>query len=159
VWQRIAAAGTRAHPAYGHGMTRSIHRTNGRHALTALDHPDARRRGWPDAEFCDLCDLVLTGPARLRPSCDHCADPGCTASLEDGQGFDGYCGECADRRDPPLRLTRSPPAGRSLRIVQVAPAPAQPPGRRRARPPAGPRSAHTAPRHTPKTVAYSPPVL
>lgn len=70
--------------------------------LTALDHPEApaaRRRAWPDAEFCDLCDLVLIGRARLCPVCDHCASAGCVASLEDGQGFDGYCGTCADGRD------------------------------------------------------------
>lgn len=67
-------------------------------------HPDRgvpadRTPGWPDEESCDLCDLVLIGPARLCPQCDHCATPGCTASLEDGEGFDGYCGSCADRRD------------------------------------------------------------
>lgn len=70
--------------------------------LTDLAHPDApaaRHRAWPDAEFCDLCDLVLTGPARLCPQCDHCASQGCIASLDDGQGSDGYCGDCADRRD------------------------------------------------------------
>jgi hypothetical protein len=70
--------------------------------LTDLDHPEApaaRHRAWPDAEFCDLCDLVLIGPARLCPTCDHCASDGCTSSLDDGEGFDGFCGHCADRRD------------------------------------------------------------
>ena len=33
--------------------------------------PAARCRGWPDAEFCDLCDLVLGGADRLCPICDY----------------------------------------------------------------------------------------
>ncbi len=70
--------------------------------MTDHDHPHApadRPHAGPDAESCDLCDLVLTGPARLCPQCDHCAAEGCTAGLDDGEGFDGYCGNCADRRD------------------------------------------------------------
>ena len=70
--------------------------------LTELDHPAApaaRHRAWPAAEFCDLCDLVLIGRSRLCPACDHCDTDGCTESLDDGAGFDGYCGDCADRRD------------------------------------------------------------
>ena len=70
--------------------------------LIDLDHPDAPaacHRAWPDAEFCDLCDLPLSGPNRLCPRCDHCATHGCTTPLDDGEGFDGYCGSCADRRD------------------------------------------------------------
>lgn len=70
--------------------------------LIDLDHPEAPaacHRAWPDAEFCDVCDLPLRGPNRLCPHCDHCATEGCTNPLDDGEGFDGYCGDCADRRD------------------------------------------------------------
>lgn len=70
--------------------------------LIDLDHPDAPaacHRAWPDAEFCDLCDLPLRGHNRLCPRCDHCATHGCANPLDDGEGFDGYCGDCADRRD------------------------------------------------------------
>lgn len=70
--------------------------------LTDLDHPEApaaRHRAWPDAEYCDVCDLVLAGTDRLCPVCDYCATEGCAESLADGQGFDGHCGNCADRRD------------------------------------------------------------
>ncbi|ODQ95562.1 hypothetical protein [Mycolicibacterium holsaticum] len=69
--------------------------------LTDLDHPEApaaRHRAWPDTEFCDLCDLPLTGPDRLCPNCDHCDTEDCTNPLNDGEGYDGYCGDCADRR-------------------------------------------------------------
>ncbi|GAT04981.1 hypothetical protein [Mycolicibacterium fortuitum] len=33
---------------------------------------------------------------------DTCSDPfeqGCTALLDDGEGWDGACGNCADRQD------------------------------------------------------------
>lgn len=36
----------------------------------------------PDATLCDFCE---------EESCTHCGE-----SLDDGQGFDGYCGTCAD---------------------------------------------------------------
>jgi hypothetical protein len=30
---------------------------------------------------------------------DRCGFPGCTNSLDDGEGYDGYCGEHADQRE------------------------------------------------------------
>jgi hypothetical protein len=30
---------------------------------------------------------------------DHCSTEGCTGRMDDGEGYDGYCGNCADRLD------------------------------------------------------------
>lgn len=46
--------------------------------------------------------ITPTPPAHLDVEADDvCRDPyndGCTASLDDGQGWDGACGNCADRQ-------------------------------------------------------------
>lgn len=33
---------------------------------------------------------------------DKCATPDCDGAMDDGEGFDGYCGNCADRRQAAL---------------------------------------------------------
>ncbi|MFN6548170.1 hypothetical protein [Mycolicibacterium nivoides] len=45
---------------------------------------------------------MATPQADIEDPDDTCSDPfedGCTASLNDGEGWDGACGNCADRKD------------------------------------------------------------
>ena len=39
----------------------------------------------------------LTGGTLMCHSCRTCAAEGCDERNDDGEGYDGYCGNCADR--------------------------------------------------------------
>lgn len=39
---------------------------------------------------------------------DTCDTPGCHNSIDDGEGWDGYCGECADIMDSEYHDDRDP---------------------------------------------------
>jgi hypothetical protein len=68
------------------------------------DHRRERREEHPDL-YPALDDPAHYGSRRTARGHDEddedvCSDPheeGCRASLDDGEGFDGYCGNCADR--------------------------------------------------------------
>ena len=85
-----------------------------RAAITAMN----KHRGDPNNEVDlqdDITDLItnllhLAHQEQLDPQgridCaltnfddEHCAAPGCAEDNDDGEGFDGYCGNCADKRE------------------------------------------------------------
>jgi hypothetical protein len=73
-------------------------------ARETRDHRRERREEHPDI-YPALDDPAHYGRRRTvrghdEDDDDICSDPheeGCRASLDDGEGFDGYCGNCADR--------------------------------------------------------------
>mgnify|MGYP003606794879 CR=1 FL=1 len=113
--------------------------------LTALDHPGApaaRRRGWPDAEFCDLCDLVLTGPDDSARAATTARTPDAPPASRTARASTAIAASAPTAATP---STADPhhPGGAVVADSPVAPAPPQPPGADAlAHPTAGPRSAH-----------------
>lgn len=94
--------------------------TNAERAASALAAVSAmnKHRGDPEDEIeleYDMRDLVtntlhlahqrgfdidnLLDGAKMNFDEERCLTPLCDGNTDDGEGFDGYCGNCADRRE------------------------------------------------------------
>lgn len=57
-------------------------------------------------KVCGICKDEFEGDPNLPAS--SCATEGCDGAIDDGEGYDGYCGNCADRRERSRARQRKP---------------------------------------------------
>ncbi|MUL61058.1 hypothetical protein B5P44_00470 [Mycobacterium sp. CBMA 213] len=69
-----------------------------------IDPPNDHQGGQPTSARCGWNGCTKPGQPEYDDRCgDHeysqCRTEGCTENADDGEGFDGFCGNCADREE------------------------------------------------------------